>query len=85
VKVTCHHPASSHGLPVILDEEDNVLAYAAGIKAVMSTLGLRPDDLARHCGVSVRTIHGWTQGRPVDAAPLNVMGLLLDRMFGRLK
>ena len=77
MKITCDHPASKFGLPVILDDSGEVMDYAAGIKAVREKLGMSTQELADACGVSKRTVEGWEQGRTPDAAPLNLMSGLV--------
>jgi DNA-binding XRE family transcriptional regulator len=77
MKITCDHSASSYGIPVILDDSGNVMDYAPGIKALRAKLSLSTQQLADACGVSRRTVEGWEQNRPPDAAPLNVMAALL--------
>jgi len=79
VKITCNHPSSSYGIPVILADGGDVMDYGPGIKAVREALTLSTDALAEACGVSRRTVEGWEQGRIPNAAPLNVMADLLKR------
>jgi transcriptional regulator with XRE-family HTH domain len=79
MKITTDHSASSYGIPVILDDSGAVMDYAPGIKAVREKLNLTTEQLAQACNVSRRTVEGWEQGRPPDAAPLNVMAALLKR------
>lgn len=77
MKITCDHSASSYGIPVILDESGELMDSAPGIKRLRAKLGFSTQQLADACGVSRRTVEGWEQGRPPDAAPLNVMTRLL--------
>lgn len=74
--VTTKHPASSYGMPVILDG-GRVVDYAAGIKAIRAALGWSTQQLADACGVSRRTVEGWEQDRMPTAAALNVMSSLV--------
>jgi DNA-binding transcriptional regulator YiaG len=76
MKITHHHPASSYGVPVILDDKGRVMNYADGIRELRGNLGISTEDLAKACGVSRRTVENWEQGRPPSAAALNAMGLL---------
>lgn len=76
MRVTCDHPASSFGLPVIVDGGE-VVEYAEGIKAIRDKCGLTTQSLADLCGVSRRTVEGWEQGRMPTAAALNVMSTLV--------
>jgi len=77
MKITHLHPASSYGVPVILDDQGQPMDYAPGIKAVRDRLGLKNQDLADRCGVSRRTLEGWLLGKPPSAAALNVMSALI--------
>ena len=82
MRITTDHPASSYGMPVILDDDDTPLDYAPGVKAVRSRLGLSVAQLAEACGKSRRTAEGWEQGRMPPAEALNVMAGLLERRGG---
>lgn len=77
MQVTINHPASSYGVPVILDDRGAVMDYAQGIKAIRAKAGLTTQDLADQCGVSRRTVEGWEQGRMPTVAALNVMSGIL--------
>jgi len=73
MKITTHHPSSSYGLPVILDDLGDVMDYPAGVRAFRCAYGLSTADLAKLCRVSRRSVEAWEQGRPVPATALNVM------------
>lgn len=73
MKITCNHPSSSYGTPIILSDDGGVMDYAPGIKAIRAKAGLTTQDLADQCGVSRRTVEGWEMGRMPTAAALNVM------------
>ena len=77
MRVTTEHPASTYGKPVIISDKGSVMDYASGTKAVRAKLKLTTKELADACNVSRRTVEGWEQGRPIDAAALNVMARLL--------
>lgn len=77
--ITANHPSSSYGLPVILDDDGQVMDYAAGVEELRARLGLSRQALADACGVSRRTVEGWEQGRLPGAAALNVMGELAEQ------
>lgn len=77
MKITTEHSASSYGIPVIIDDEDDVMDYAPGVKALREKLNLTTQQLAEACGCSRRTVEGWEQGRVPEAAALNVMSALL--------
>ncbi|MFT3992511.1 MAG: helix-turn-helix transcriptional regulator [Luteolibacter sp.] len=76
MRVTTKHPASSYGMPVIIDG-GRVVDYATGIKAIRAKLGWSKQQLADACGVSPRTVEGWEMGRPPTAAALNVISDLV--------
>lgn len=77
--VTTDHAASSYGVPVILDARGRVMDYADGLRAVMGALGWDKHGVAGATGRSVRTVEGWLQGRPPDAAALNALSAALSR------
>ena len=77
--ITTQHPASSYGMPVILDDDGQVMDYPSGIRAWRQKLGHSTQDLANLCNVSRRTVEGWEQGRTPNAAALNVMRDLLAK------
>lgn len=79
MKITTHHPASSYGVPVILNDAGMLMDYWTGIKALRSKLGMSTQELADACGVSRRTVEGWECGRMPEVAALNVMADLLGR------
>ena len=79
MKITCDHSESSYGIPVILDDDGDVMPYDDGIRTLRLRLTLSTQQLADACNVSRRTVEGWEQGRAPDAAPLNVMAALLKR------
>lgn len=75
--VTTNHSASSYGQPVILDDDNRLMDYAPGVRAIRRALKMEIDDIATACGVSPRTVEGWEQGRLPSASALNVLGDLL--------
>lgn len=78
--ITTDHAASSFGIPVILSDSGSPLDYAPGITALRSRLDLTQRQLAEYCGVSVRTVQDWEQGRyMVSTAALNVMAGMLAK------
>jgi hypothetical protein len=79
MKITLHHPASSYGVPVILDDAGNVMDYPDGFRAIRARLGLSVGDVGALCDCSPRTVQGWELNRPPSAAALNALGLLLER------
>lgn len=79
MKITLYHPASSYGLPVILDDAGAVMTYPDGFRAIRARLGLSVRDVGALCDCSPRTVENWEQGRAPSAAALNVLGLLLEK------
>ena len=68
MRITTRHPASKHGVPVILDDRNRPIALALGIRVAMEALGWDKATTADRTGTSVRTVEGWLQGRPPGAA-----------------
>jgi len=79
MKCTLHHPESRYGRPVFVSQMGRVLADDEGVDSAMRLLKMKSADIARECGVSRRTVHGWRRGRAVSVGGLNVFGLLLTR------
>lgn len=80
MRITTDHAASSYGIPVILNDEGQVMDHAPGVQAVRRHLGLSTAELGAACGKSRRTVEGWEQGRHmVPTAALLVMAGLLRR------
>lgn len=77
MRITTDHAASSYGLPVILDDDDQLMDCAEGIREIRRRLDYSTDRLAEACSVSRRTVEGWEQGRPPSAAALASMADLL--------
>lgn len=78
MQITTTHPASSYGVPVILDAKGAPMDYAPGIRNFRAYLDLSRRDLAEKIGVSKRTVEGWENGfRMPNAASLNAMAALL--------
>lgn len=77
LRLTTDHPASSYGVPVFVDDENNPLDYAPAIKQIRADNGWSTTDLAEMLGKSRRTVEGWEQGRMPDKTAL----LLLMRLL----
>ena len=73
MRITTDHAASSYGVPVILDDRGLVMDYGPGIRAALDRLNWDKRTAAEKTGRSERTVEGWLQGRPPDAAALNVL------------
>ena len=77
IRLTASHPASSYGVPVFVDENNNPLDYAPAIKQLRSDKGWSTSYLAEKLGKSRRTIEGWEQGRMPDKTALLLLQHLL--------
>lgn len=80
MRITTDHPASSYGIPVILDDQGEPMNHAAGLKAVRLRLGMSQAQLGAIVGKSWRTIGNYEQGR--NAVPTEVLNVVAD-MLGR--
>ena len=68
-------------MPVILDDAGEPMGNAAGIAAARHRLGMTQRGMAEVCGVSVRTVQDWEQGRnAVPATAINAVGVSLAAM-----
>lgn len=77
--ITCHHPASSYGIPVILDDDGDVLDYPEGLTKTLAKVGWTREELAKRSGYkSARSIEKFWQGVPPSAQLLNVLGVELE-------
>ena len=80
MRVTCNHPASHYGVPVILADGGGVMDYGPGLTAALQKLGWSRADFATHCGYSgPRSVEKFWQGVVPPAATLNMLGVELDR------
>lgn len=78
--ITCNHPASSYGIPVILDDRGEPMDYAPGLTETLRRIGWSREEAARAAGYkSARSIEKFWQGRPPSAQLLNVLALEIDR------
>ena len=68
MKITTNHPASSYGVPVILDDDGTEMDYKEGVIALKAHLGLSLTTLAAAIGVSRATVADWTYGRNCPSA-----------------
>lgn len=82
--ITLNHAASSHGIPVILDDSGAVMDYAIGIRSIREKLGVNQAQLGARIGVSARTVAGWEQGRMPETAALNALAKLVNSADGML-
>lgn len=77
MKLTTDHPASSYGVPVFVDDDNNPLDYADGLRQLRKERGWSTADLAEHVGASSRTVEGWEQGRMPNKASLILLSKIL--------
>ena len=78
MRLTTDHSASSYNIPVFVDDENNPMDYADGIRELRRLKGWKNvQALADHCGVSARTVEGWEQGRMPSQPALKLMSMLL--------
>lgn len=79
MRITCKHPASSYGIPVILDDGGDVMDYAPGLSAVLQRIGWSREQAAQAAGYkSARSIEKFWQGVPPSAQLLNVLAVQLE-------
>jgi ribosome-binding protein aMBF1 (putative translation factor) len=84
VRITTEHSRSSYGIPVIINDDGEVMDYSPGVRAVRRALGVSTAELAEACGKSRRTVEDWEQGRYMPATEsLIVMARLLDHRLRR--
>ena len=77
MKLTANHSASSYGVPVFVDGDNNPLDYADGFRQVRHLKGWSTADLAEQIGVSSRTVEGWEQGRMPSKPALIILSSLI--------
>lgn len=77
MKLTTNHSASSYGVPVFVDGDNNPLEYADGFRRVRQLKGWSTADLAEQVGVSARTVEGWEQGRMPSKPALIILSSLI--------
>lgn len=84
MRITTQHARSSYGIPVILDDDGEVMDQIPGLTLALERLGWSRATLAEKCGVSARTVEAWFQTvtvppgrvaprRPIPAESLNVL------------
>ncbi len=80
MEITCHHSASSYGIPVILDDDGNVMDYGPGLTAVLERLGWTRKEFAAKFGYkSVRSVDKFWSGVVPPAAILNLLDVELHK------
>lgn len=79
MRITCHHSASSYGIPVILDDRGALMDYVPGLTAILDKLGWSRADFAARCGYkSARSVEKFWQGVVPPAATLNLLSVALE-------
>lgn len=79
MKITTDHAASSYGIPVILDDDGEVMDPGPGLKTALAKLGMTRAEFAAACDVSPRTVDDWVFDGRISAAALNVLGDMLRK------
>ena len=74
--ITTNHSSSSHGFPVMLDDNGSVMDYGPGVKAIRDKAGLTTQQLGDAIGVSRRTVEGWESGRMPSTLALRALATL---------
>jgi DNA-binding transcriptional regulator YiaG len=77
MKLTTDHSASSYGIPIFVDDDNNPLDYADGLRQLRKAKGWSVADLAEQVGVSARTVEGWEQGRLPSKPALIILSKLV--------
>jgi ribosome-binding protein aMBF1 (putative translation factor) len=77
MKLTTEHSASSYGMPVFVDDDNQLVDYADGLRQTRKAKGWSVADLANEVGVSPRTVEGWEQGRMPSKPALIILSKLL--------
>ena len=77
MRLTTDHSASSYGVPVFVDDNNQVLDYADGLRKLRKTKGWSTAKLAEQLGVSARTVEGWEQGRMPSKPALIILSKLI--------
>jgi transcriptional regulator with XRE-family HTH domain len=74
MQITCLHSASKNGIPVILDNDGEVMPYGEGLTLALKYLQLTRAQLAKVMGYkSVRSIEKFWQGTTPPAHLLNML------------
>jgi len=82
MRITCNHPQSKNGLPVILSDCREVMGYGEGLTAVLIVLGLTREQFAVKYGYNgersvERLFH---KGSRPPVRLLNRLGVALDQL-----
>ena len=78
MRITCHHYKSTNGVPVILDDNGEVMEYSAGLSATLKKIGWSRADFAKRLGYkSKRSVEKFWQGTTPPAHVLNILSVEL--------
>ena len=84
IQITCNHPSSHYGLPVILGDDGQPMDYATGLTATLVYLDWKREDFARNCGYkNARSVEKFWQGITPPASTLNMLGVAIDQAHAR--
>ncbi len=79
--ITLSHSASSYGIPVILDDQGELMDYPQGLTAALKKIGWSREQAALAAGYKTgRSIERFWQGVPPSAQLLNVLSVELDNL-----
>lgn len=62
MKLSVNHSQSSYGVPVFVDDDNNSVDYAVGIRKLREELNKSRSDFGAELGVSPRTVEAWENG-----------------------
>ena len=80
MKVTCNHPKSSHGLPVVLGDDGEIIPHKVALKRVRKRLGVRSREFSEILGCNLSSLNKHLGGRPATAQILNMLGVILAEL-----
>jgi len=78
MRLTTAHPQSSYNIPIFVDDKNNPVDYATGIRHIRHQAGLNTTDFGALIGVSGRTVEDYEQGRYI---PSRAVLLLVGENF----
>ena len=75
MKITCNHPSSSYGVPVILGDDNQPMNYPDGLKEALRRIGWKRRRFAEECGVQPRSLEKYflAKGPLPTAKMLNIL------------
>lgn len=78
MKITCNHPQSNNGTPVILDDYGNPYHYQPGLAAVLTRLGWTQETAALRIGCETTESKQalWTS----DSPSLQLLNILREAL-----